>query len=202
MLWEPQKMNNMRKNEFQRTTNETNVSVSINLDGTGISQIKTDFPFLNHILASFATHGMIDLQLEAIGDLHHHIVEDIALCLGKVILQAVKQAPNINRFGFASIPMDCSLANCSLDLGNRPYAIIDLKLESPTIEGMASEDLIHFMESFAQELRANIHLHVQYGKNDHHKIEAAVKSLAISLRKAVKLDSRRRGVPSSKGEIK
>jgi imidazoleglycerol-phosphate dehydratase len=190
-----------RKNEYTRTTRETKITVGINIDGTGTSQINTGIPFLNHMLTSFATHSMIDLKVNAEGDLKHHITEDIAICLGKAIQQVLKETPPIIRFGYAFVPMDCSLAKCALDLGNRPYSLIDLKIQSPAIEGMASEDLVHFFESFAMELRANIHIKVLYGKNDHHKAEAAFKALALSLRQATKIDPRRRGVPSSKGEI-
>jgi imidazoleglycerol-phosphate dehydratase len=144
---------------------------------------------------------MIDLQVNAEGDLQHHIIEDIAICLGNAIRQALKETPEIIRFGHAIVPMDCSLAKCAIDLGNRPYSVIELKIQSPAVEGMASEDLVHFFESFAMELRANLHIQVLYGKNDHHKAEAAFKALALSLRQAVEIDPRRRGVPSSKGAV-
>lgn len=195
-------MNKKRRSNYSRTTRETKISVEVNLDGTGVSQIDTGIPFLDHMLASLSTHSMIDLSLRAEGDLQHHITEDAALSLGTAIRRALKENKGISRFGNASVPMDCSLASCSLDLGNRPCSIVELKIESPSIEGMASEDLIHFFESLATELKANVHINVLYGKNDHHKVEAAFKALALSLRRAIELDPKREGVPSSKGEVK
>jgi len=195
-------MNKPREAQYQRTTRETNIKANVNLDGTGVSQINSDVAFLNHMLTSLSTHSMIDLTLDAKGDLQHHIIEDIAICLGTAIRQALREQPEITRFGSASVPMDCSLATCALDLGNRPYHFIDLKIEHPEIEGTSSENLTHFFESLATELRANIHIKVQYGKNDHHKAEAAFKALALCLRQALSLDPKRVGAPSSKGEVK
>jgi imidazoleglycerol-phosphate dehydratase len=145
---------------------------------------------------------MIDITLDAKGDLQHHLVEDVAICFGTAIRRALKEQPEITRFGSTSVPMDCSLASCALDLGGRSYHVIDLKIEHPETEGMSSENLTHFFESLATELRANIHIKVHYGKNDHHKTEAAFKSLAICLRQALSLDPKRVGVPSSKGDVK
>ena len=193
-------MSKEREAHYERTTRETKIKVNINLDGTGVSQIGTGIGFLDHMLTSLSTHSMIDIKINANGDLQHHISEDIAISLGRAILQALKETPEITRFSSTTIPMDCSLASCALDIGGRPYSVIDLRLEAPSVEGMQSENLTHFFESLATELGANIHITVQYGKNDHHKAEAAFKALAICLRQAVKLDPRRVGVPSSKGE--
>ena len=191
----------MRTGRVERKTRETSVSVEVNLDGSGAAEIGTPLGFLSHMLESLSFHSMIDIRLKATGDLKHHIVEDSALCLGKAIREALAGGEPINRFGFAMVPMDCSLANCAIDLGGRPYHVICLGLKSPSVEDAAADDLNHFMESLAVSLSANIHLNVAYGENDHHRAEAAFKALALSLRQAVSPDTRRHAVPSSKGVI-
>lgn len=191
----------MRIAEFKRETRETTITAKVNLDGTGKAEADTSVKFLDHMLMSLATHSLIDIKVEAVGDLVHHIVEDVALVLGEAILKAVSQDKRITRFADSMVPMDESLATCSIDIGNRPYHVIDLDLDNPMIEDSASEDIVHFMESLSQSLRANIHLKVQYGNNDHHKAEAAFKALARCLRQAVELDPRRKEVPSSKGVL-
>lgn len=191
----------MREAEYSRKTAETEVRVIVNLDGTGSSKVNTSISFLDHMLRSLATHSLIDLTVEAKGDLSHHIVEDVAICLGEALRRALGDATNIGRFGYAIVPMDCSLAFAAVDLSNRPYPKIDLKLEGKSIEDMRCEDIYHFLETLANSLRANIHVWVQYGANDHHKVEAAFKALALSLRWATSIDHRRTGVPSSKGVL-
>ena len=191
----------MRTGRFERTTRETSVSVVVNLDGSGAAEIETPIRFLSHMLTSLSVHSLIDIRLKATGDLKHHIAEDVALCLGKAIREALAEGGPINRFGYAMVPMDCSLASCAVDLGGRPYHIVSLGLKGSTVEDVAAEDLTHFLESLATSLAANIHLKVYYGSNDHHQAEAAFKALALSLRQAVAPDPRRRGVPSSKGVI-
>ena len=150
-------MSKEREAHYERTTRETKIKVNINLDGTGVSQIGTGIGFLDHMLTSLSTHSMIDIKINANGDLQHHISEDIAISLGRAILQALKETPEITRFSSTTIPMDCSLASCALDIGGRPYPVIDLRLEAPSVEGMQSENLTHFFESLATELGANIH---------------------------------------------
>jgi len=191
----------MRKDEVNRKTKETEVSVKVNLDGSGKSNAKTGVPFLDHMVTSMATHSMIDITANVTGDLRHHSVEDLALGLGEALNKALGARNDIARFGFATVPMDCSLAFAAVDLVKRPYFKIDLKLRGKKIEDMPIEDINHFFESLATSLYANVHVYVQYGSNDHHKIEAAVKALALSLRQAVAIDPRRKGVPSSKGVI-
>jgi imidazoleglycerol-phosphate dehydratase len=131
----------------------------------------------------------------------HHSVEDLAIGLGEALNKALGTREGITRFGNAVAPMDCSLAFAAVDLVKRPYFKIDLKLRGKKVENMPTEDINHFFESFATSLQANVHVFVEYGSNDHHKAEAAVKALALSLRQAVALDPRRKGVPSSKGVI-
>ena len=151
------------------------------------------------MLACLSTHSMININVEAKGDLKHHIVEDVALGLGTAFRGALESDGNITRFGYALVPMDDSLSSCAIDLGNRPYSVVDLKTESSMVEDAAIEDLIHFFESLATSMRANIHIKVEYGKNDHHKIEASFKALALCLRSAFSIDPKRKGIPSSKG---
>ena len=191
----------MRTEEVYRKTRETEVTVKVNLDGEGKADVDTGVPFLDHMVTSMATHSLIDVTAKVKGDLKHHAVEDLALCLGEAINKALDTREGITRFGYAAAPMDCSLAFAAVDLVKRPYFKIDLKLRGKKVEDMATEDINHFFESFATSLAANVHVFVQYGSNDHHKAEAAVKALALSLRQAVAMDSRRKGVPSSKGVI-
>jgi imidazoleglycerol-phosphate dehydratase len=148
-----------------------------------------------------AEYSLIDIEVKATGDLRHHIAEDTALVLGEALRQALQQDPRITRFADATVPMDESLAVCSIDLGGRPYSVFDLGLVNPMTEDMANEDMIHFMETLATSLRANIHIKVQYGYNDHHKAEAAFKALAHCLRTATAIDPRRLDAPSSKGTL-
>jgi imidazoleglycerol-phosphate dehydratase len=191
----------MRTAEYSRETRETKIKATVNLDGSGKAEIDTSVKFLDHMLTSLATHSLIDIKIQATGDLVHHIVEDVAIVLGEALLKAVQIDKRITRFADATIPMDESLATCSIDIGNRPYHVINLDFVNPMIEDIACEDLVHFMESLSQSLRANIHIKVQYGNNDHHKAEAAFKALARCLRNAVALDPRRKEVPSSKGVL-
>ncbi len=191
----------MRTEEVYRKTKETEVHVKVNLDGEGRASVATGVPFLDHMLASLAMHSLIDVEASVKGDLVHHCVEDLALGLGEAVNKALGAREGIARFGNAAAPMDCSLAFAAVDLVKRPYFKIDLKLKGKKVENMPTEDIVHFFESFAGSLGSNVHVFVEYGSNDHHKAEAAVKALALSLRQATALDSRRKGVPSSKGVI-
>ncbi|MEM2098682.1 MAG: imidazoleglycerol-phosphate dehydratase HisB [Candidatus Bathyarchaeia archaeon] len=191
----------MRTNEVYRKTRETEVTIKVNLDGEGKTEISTGTSFLDHLLTSLATHSLIDITAKVTGDLKHHASEDLAICLGEALNKALTNRDGVNRFGYAAVPMDCSLAFAAVDLVKRPYAKIDLKLRGKKIEDMATEDIPHFLETLAITLQANVHVWVQYGNNDHHKAEAAFKALALALRQAVTLDPRRKGVPSSKGVI-
>ena len=191
----------MRTEEVYRKTRETEVTVKVNLDGEGKADVKTGISFLDHMVTSFATHSLIDVTAKVKGDLKHHAIEDLAICIGEAVNKALGTREGITRFGYAAAPMDCSLAFAAVDLVKRPYFKIDLKLKGKKIEDIATEDVNHFFESFATSLAANVHVFTQYGSNDHHKAEAAVKALALSLRQAVAFDPRRKGVPSSKGVI-
>jgi imidazoleglycerol-phosphate dehydratase len=191
----------MRVNEIYRKTRETEVHVKVNLDAEGKADIDTGVSFLNHLITSLATHSLIDITAKVKGDLRHHAVEDLAICIGEALSKALGNREGISRFGYAAVPMDCSLAFSAVDLVKRPYSRIDLKLRGKKVEDMPSEDICHFLETLATSLSANIHVWVQYGNNDHHKAEAAVKALALSLKQAITLDPRRKGIPSSKGVI-
>lgn len=189
----------MRIAEVSRRTRETEVYVKVNLDGSGEAIVQVEPSFCAHMITSLSTHSLIDITAKGRGDLKHHLAEDTAICIGEAVLKALGDARGISRFGYAIVPMDCSLAFAAVDLSKRSYAKVDLKLEGRIIEDMQTEDLYHFLESLTISMRANVHLSVQYGLNDHHKAEAAVKALALSLRQAVSIDPRRSGVPSAKG---
>jgi imidazoleglycerol-phosphate dehydratase len=191
----------MRADEIHRKTRETEVHVKVNLDGEGKAKVDTGVSFLNHLVTSLATHSLIDITAKVKGDLKHHATEDLAIGLGEALNKALGDREAINRFGYAAVPMDCSLAFSAVDLVKRPYSRIDLKLHGKRIEDMPSEDIQHFLETLATSLTANIHVWVEYGNNDHHKAEAAVKALALSLKQAAAPDPRRKGIPSSKGVI-
>jgi imidazoleglycerol-phosphate dehydratase len=190
----------MRKGTVERKSKETTVRVDVSLDGTGKSDVKTGVRFLDHMLDSLSTHSMIDIKVRASGDLQHHIVEDASLALGEAISKALGDRKGLTRFGFAVVPMDDALSLAALDLVRRPYSSVELGLERPVLEDAPREDLEHFFTSFATSLGATLHVKVLNGKNDHHKFEASVKAVALSLRSAATVDPRRRRTPpSSKG---
>jgi imidazoleglycerol-phosphate dehydratase len=191
----------MRTAEVSRQTKETDVAVKVNLDGEGKIEVNTGIEFFNHMLTSFATHSLIDVSAKVKGDLKHHSIEDLAIGLGEALNKALDTRVGITRFGNAAVPMDDSLAFAAVDLVKRPYAVINLKLRGKKIEDMAAEDITHFFETLATSLSANVHVWTEYGGNDHHKAEAAIKAFALSLKQAITADPRRKGVPSSKGVI-
>jgi len=192
-----------RMGRITRKTKETEVLVVVNLDGKGKISVKTGVPFLDHLITSFAKHAMFDLKLNAVSKdgINHHLVEDTAIALGNAMDQSLENRAGIVRFGYASVPMDESLAEASLDLVKRQYHKIELSIERNQIEGLSKEDLEHFFRSLAQNLNVCIHLSVKYGKNDHHKIEAAIKAFAVAWRTAVSFDRKQRGMPSTKGTM-
>ncbi len=192
----------MRKAQVRKKTRETQVEVSVDLDGRGASVCATGVKFLDHILDSFATHSLVDLSVSAEGDLQHHIVEDVALALGAALSEALSDRAGIARFGEAIVPMDDALVLVSIDLVRRPYASIQLGLERVMVEDAPREDLEHFFQSLATSLGSTVHVKVLDGKNDHHKFEAAVKGVALAFRRAATPDPRRSGKqPSSKGAM-
>lgn len=187
----------------ERKTRETEITVSLDLDGTGEYEASTGIGFLDHMLAHVAVHGLFDLRVQAEGDLHvdpHHTVEDVALTLGRAFDQALGDRSGIVRMGSAYVPMDETLAFVAVDLSGRPYAVTELSWSGPTVGGLPVTLLPHFFESFAVTARANVHARVLYGRDDHHKAEALFKALGRALDTATRLDPRRGGsVPSTKG---
>jgi len=192
-----------RKASIKRNTKETSVSVSVNLDGSGKTSIKTGIKFLDHLIVSFGTHGMMDLKVDAKSNdgIEHHLIEDTAITIGQTIDKALSSRRGITRFSYASVPMDESLAEASIDLVKRPFWKLTLLIKRNKIEDVSKEDLEHFFQSLLQNLNSCIHLTVKYGDNDHHKVEAAIKSLAVALRNASSLDKKQKGIPSTKGSM-
>lgn len=192
-----------RKNTTNRKTKETDVSVTVNLDGAGKTSIKTGINFLDHLITSFGKHAMLDLKVMAKSNdnIEHHLIEDTAITISVAIDKALGTRKGITRFSYASVPMDESLAEASIDLVKRPYYKLNLSIKRTKIEDISKEDLEHFFQSLLQNINACIHLNVKYGENDHHKAEAAIKSLAVALRTAAGLDRRQKGIPSTKGTM-
>lgn len=190
----------MRIGEVTRKTKETQISLSVNLDGDGNVDVSAGVRYFEHLIKTLAVHSSIDVKISAVGDLKHHVIEDVAICLGEALSKALGERVGINRFGYAIVPMDCSLAFAAVDLVKRPYSKVDLKIEGKIIEDTSREDIIHFLETLASSLQANIHIWVQYGSNDHHKVEAAFKALALSLKQAISV-TKKTDVPSAKGTM-
>ncbi len=192
----------IRKVKAKRKTKEVDIVVELDVDGKGTSDVETGIKFLDHILVTLAKHGLFDLKVKAEGDLKHHISEDVALVLGKALRKVVAKGKGIKRFGSAYVPMDESLARATVDLGGRAYLVRNLRLMQAQVEDMKTEDIEHLFESLAQALKANMHVTVIYGSNEHHKIEAAVKALALALRQALTIEPRIGDeIPSAKGVL-
>jgi imidazoleglycerol-phosphate dehydratase len=193
----------IRKSKIKRETKETSVSVSLNLDGSGKTSVDTGISFLDHLITSFGKHAMLDLAVKAKSKdkIEHHLIEDTAIAIGSSIDRALGSRTGITRFSYASVPMDESLAEASLDLVKRPYSKITLLVKRNSIEGISKEDIQHFFQSLTQNLNSCVHVTVKYGDNDHHKIEAAIKSLAVAVRNASLKDKKQKGIPSTKGAI-
>jgi imidazoleglycerol phosphate dehydratase HisB len=189
-----------RKSDILRETTETSIKINLNLDGSGKSDITTGFKFIDHMLVLLTRHSGIDLMLNASGDLTHHIIEDIGISLGEAFIKALGDKKGINRYGYAYIPMDDALARCVLDFSGRKSLILELKLnEDCDIEDVAVEDIRHFLNSFTENAKMNLHLHVLYGEDQHHKVEASFKALAKAIKEAIKIVSDE--IPSTKGVI-
>ncbi len=186
-----------------RKTKETNVTVTLSLDGSGKTAVETGIGFYDHLLTSLGHHGLFDIEVRAKGDLEvdeHHTVEDVALVLGTAFAEALGDRAGIRRFGDASAPMDESLASAVVDVGGRPYAIVDLPFRGERAGGLPLQLVEHALEAFARTAGATINLSGT-GRNDHHLAEAAFKSLGRALRVACELDPRRTGVASTKGSL-
>jgi imidazoleglycerol-phosphate dehydratase len=193
-----------RSASISRKTNETNIQLTLGVDGEGKSQLETGVPFLSHMLDLFAKHGQFDLTVQAEGDTEiddHHTTEDIGICLGQALREALGDKKGIKRYGNAFVPMDEALAQVVIDLSNRPH--LELRGEFPAQRvGTFDTELVHeFLWKLAIEARMNLHVVVHYGKNTHHIIEAVFKAMARALDEATTIDPRVKGIPSSKGML-
>lgn len=192
-----------RTSTVKRKTKETNIKLELNLDGRGQWKIDTGIKMFDHLLAQVTQHGRFDLALSATGDDPHHLIEDVAICFGKALVEALGEKQGIIRMADASVPMDDALAMVVLDISGRGYAVLDLPFSRNSkkweLLGFTPDLIRHFLESFALEARINLHAHVLYGENDHHKAEALFKALGRALDKATRIDERIKGeLPSTK----
>lgn len=188
----------------KRYTNETKIDLGFNIDGEGKSELETEVPFLSHMLDLFAKHGQFDLKVDAKGDVEvdgHHTTEDIGICIGQALREALGDKKGIKRYGNAFVPMDEALAQVVVDLSNRPH--LEMRAEFPAQQvGTFDVELVHeFLWKLALEARMNLHVIVHYGKNTHHMIEAVFKALGRALDEATTIDPRVKGVPSTKGML-
>ncbi|MBT2659583.1 imidazoleglycerol-phosphate dehydratase HisB [Bacillus sp. ISL-45] len=187
-----------------RYTNETKIDLDFSIDGEGKTELETGVPFLSHMLDLFAKHGQFDLKVDAKGDVEvdgHHTTEDIGICIGQALREALGDKKGIKRYGNAFVPMDEALAQVVIDLSNRPH--LEMRAEFPAQQvGTFDVELVHeFLWKLALEARMNLHVIVHYGKNTHHMIEAVFKALGRALDEATTIDPRVKGVPSSKGML-
>ncbi len=187
-----------------RKTKETEIQICIDLDGTGQYGIATGIPFFDHMLESFARHGLFDLEIQASGDVEvdlHHTVEDVGISLGKAFREALGSAVGIRRFGSCLLPMAESKIEVAVDVSNRPYLVYRLDLENGRIGSFDASLTEDFMYAFSQNAGLDLHIEKRYGKNAHHCVEAAFKALARALREAVAIDARESGLPTVKGAL-
>ena len=194
----------MRQATLERNTKETKISLSLDLDGSGEGTIDTGIGFFNHMLELLKKHALIDLTVKATGDLdvdYHHTVEDVGLVFGKALDAALGDRRGLTRYGFASIPMDEALCETSLDLGGRPYLVMQCAMKHEMVRDFEVKLVEEFFRAVSVEARANIHLRQVYGDEAHHVCEGLFKSFARALRAAKAIDPNEKGVPSSKGVI-
>lgn len=193
----------MRRATISRRTTETQIALTLRLDGRGRYRVATGIRFLDHMLELVARHGAFDLDLQVQGDLdvdQHHTVEDTGIALGEAVAAAIGSKRGINRAGYFVMPMDETLAVAAVDLSGRPYAVIDLRTKAARVGDLQTELVQDFFEGFAAAARANVHLKVMYGRSSHHQVEAAFKAFARALRAAVSKDRQLRAtLPSTKG---
>ena len=190
--------------DIRRETKETQISLSLNLDGTGQSRLATGVGFFDHMLHLLSQHSGIDLSIEAKGDLHvdsHHTVEDVGICLGKALVQALGDKAGIRRYGAMTLPMDETLVTAAVDLGGRSFCVWNVELPPEMLGNFSAPLAEEFWRAAAGSGLMNLHVVCHYGKNTHHKIEAVFKAAARALRQAVELDPRGGGIPSTKGVL-
>jgi imidazoleglycerol-phosphate dehydratase len=194
----------MRTATITRRTGETDITLTLTIDGRGKADVNTGVGFLDHMLALFAHHGMFTLAVSAQGDLHvdaHHTVEDVAICLGQALDRALGDRAGIVRTAHSYVPMDEALGLVALDLSGRPYAVIDAAWHTTSLGGIDPDLVRHFLETVAINARMNLHAKILYGRNDHHQAEALFKAFGRALDAATQIDPRREGVPSTKGQL-
>ncbi|MCJ8015114.1 imidazoleglycerol-phosphate dehydratase HisB [Paenibacillus sp. KQZ6P-2] len=196
--------NSARSAQVSRKTNETDIQLAFSVDGNGVSELATDVPFLNHMLDLFTKHGQFDLKVQARGDIEiddHHTVEDIGICLGQTLREALGDKKGIKRYASVFVPMDEALAQVVIDISNRPH--FEYRAQYPSAQvGSFTTELVHeFFWKFALEARITLHVIVHYGQNTHHMIEAVFKALGRALDEATSIDPRVTGVPSTKGVL-
>jgi imidazoleglycerol-phosphate dehydratase len=195
----------MRKAAITRNTTETRIKVELDLDGTGVYAVKTGVGFLDHMLEQLSRHSLIDLKVEADGDLHidaHHTTEDVGIAIGQAVAKALGERKGIRRYGSAYVPMDEALTRVALDLSNRPYLIWKVRFGRDKLGTMDTELFKEWFQAFAQAAGATLHVESLYGDNDHHIVESCFKALARSLREAAEIDPRKAdAVPSTKGTL-
>jgi imidazoleglycerol-phosphate dehydratase len=183
----------------KRETKETNVSLELNIDGSGQWEMNTGIRMFDHLLAQLAQHGIFDIKISATGSDQHHLVEDVALCLGGAFGEALGEKRGIVRMGDAVVPMDDALVVVALDISGRGYTVLDLPFTDNDMDGFPTDLIRHFLESFASKARLNLHVRINYGINDHHKAEALFKALGRALDTATRIDERISGeLPSTK----
>jgi len=185
-----------REAEITRKTQETEVKLYLNLDGKGKSEINTNYPFLNHMLSLFCTHGFFDMRIVARGDIevdYHHLVEDVGICLGEAVKKALGEKRGIKRYGYSFVPMDEVMVQIAIDISGRPLLIFNLSSQFE----LARE----FFRGFSSQAGITLHINLYYGEGFHHIMEATFKAFALSLDEATKIDKRREGIPSTKGRI-
>ncbi|MES9681871.1 imidazoleglycerol-phosphate dehydratase HisB [Gottfriedia acidiceleris] len=192
----------MRTSTIKRTTNETSITLEINLDGSGNSDISTGVGFLDHMLTLFSFHSGIDLTIECKGDIEvddHHTTEDIGLALGQALLSALGNKKGVNRYGSSYVPMDEALARVVVDFSGRPYLVYDAKFEREKVGMLDTQNVKEFFKSVSNESKMNCHMDVLYGENDHHKVEALFKAFGRAVKEACKIVSTE--IPSTKGVL-
>ena len=198
-------MSSSRQAEIKRKTNETDISILLNIDGNGISEIDTGIPFLDHMLHQISSHGLFDLKIRAIGDTHiddHHTNEDVGIALGKAFTKALGERKGINRFGHFFAPLDEALVQVTLDCSGRPHLSYDLNLKAPRIGNYDTELVREFFIAFVNNSGITLHINQIQGTNSHHIVEACFKAFSRSMRMASEIDIRRSGtIPSSKGML-
>jgi imidazoleglycerol-phosphate dehydratase len=197
-------MSKTRASRVHRKTTETDVTISLCVEGKGDGHVKTGIPFMDHMLSLFAKHGLFDLTIKGAGDLEvddHHLVEDLGLTLGQALKEALAAKEGIRRYGHAVVPMDEALAEVSVDLSGRPFFVYDVACKAKKIKKFEIALVPEFLRAFAFSACMNLHVSLRYGNNSHHILEAVFKAVGRAVGEAVRIDPRVKGVPSTKGRL-